>query len=54
MRDLIAGRYLSGLYNSKNGIKIELVWDAENNFFLLKIIKIKKAIKELKAVKKLK
>jgi len=33
---------------------MEFIWDAENKNILLKIIKIKKAIKRLKVVKKLK
>jgi len=33
---------------------MEFIWDTENKNILLKIIKIKKAIKGLKVVKKLK
>jgi len=33
---------------------MELIWNAESKIFLLKIIKIKRVIKELKIAKKLK
>ena len=48
------GRCLSGLYSNKNGIKIELVQDAGNKGIILKIIKLKKIIMQLKVLKKLK
>ena len=50
----MTGRCLSGLYNNRNGIKIEFIQDAGNKNILLKIIKIKKVIKGLKLVKKIK
>ena len=48
------GRCLSELYNNRNGIKMEYIWDIKNKNILLKITKIKKVIKGLKVVKKLK
>jgi len=47
-------RYLSGFYNNRNSIKMELIWDVESKNILLKIIKVKKIIKELEIVRKLK
>ena len=47
-------RYLSRFYNNRNGIKIKLIQDAVNKNIILKITKIKKAILQLEALKKLK
>jgi len=33
-KDLITGRHLNGLYNSRNSIKIKFIWDVENKGIL--------------------
>ena len=50
----MTGKYLSGLYNNRNSIKMKLIQDAENKGIILKIFKIKKVLKGLRVAIKLK
>ena len=47
-------KYLSGLYNNKNGIKMEFIQNVRNKGIILRIVKVKRAIIQPKAQKKLK